>query len=423
MAFIFDGLNNEYVYDATYIKQINPVLFKGKNRAVYSIIESYNIPEDQYILASVCKDVYKILPYDSVYKNKRVLIKQSFVDKYIPGFGGGAVEKKIQHRHLPPILEISEKEELKDLDGRVIPIVVCGECDIDKIYFRAKDVERMLGLTKFTSMLSDNHAGGFTEDVHYVKFDCSETKFKNDTNISKNPIVLYLTYLGFIRSLFVSRSQLADHFQKWAIKILFTHQYGNKNQRIELANDLLETTNVKAIKSFLKTDVTSLPCIYLFELGKTKDLRKIFKIPDNHSDEAIVYKYGLTNNLARRTSEHDSRFKKLGIKINLKHHAFIDCMYLQRAENDIRRYFSNMNYTINNDAYTEVVSIPVEYKPQLSIDFKQICERYNGKLTEIKIQMERMQDKLESFEKLLQVKDDMLRRQDEMIDILKMKMK
>ncbi len=77
--------------------------------------------------------------------------------------------------------------------------------------------------------------------------------------------------------------------------------------------------------------ILTYPSIYLFEMGKTKDLREILKIPMSHDDEAVVYKYGLTNDLARRTCEHDLKYKKLGIKINLKHHAFIDC-YIKNEE-------------------------------------------------------------------------------------------
>jgi hypothetical protein len=61
MAFKFEDFNNESVYDATFIKEVNPSLFRGGNRAVYSIIQSQNIPEDQYVFASVSKNVYKIL--------------------------------------------------------------------------------------------------------------------------------------------------------------------------------------------------------------------------------------------------------------------------------------------------------------------------------------------------------------------------
>lgn len=416
MSFVFE---NKEVYDANFVKEINPSLFKGKNKAIISIIQSQNIPQEQYVYASILKDVYKRLPYDSNYKSKRILIKKEWADKNIPGFGT-VVVKQPDFPPLPKLIELPKEKKLRDSNGKIIPMIVCGEFHIDKMFFRSHDVANMLELKNLFNILNDNHHGSFIENVHYVKFDISNTIFKDKQVKSYS---LYLTYHGLIRVLFVTRSEYSLHFQKWAMNILFTHQYGDKNQKIELANDLLETTNVRAIKSFLKTDVTSLPCIYLFELGKTKDLRKTFNIPTRHNDESIVYKYGLTNDLSRRTTEHDLKYKKLGIKINLKHHAFIDCMYLQNAENDIRRYFSNMNYTINNDDHTEVVSIPVEYTPHLVVDFKQVCEKYNGKLTEIKIQMERMQDKLESFEKLLQVKDDMLRRQDEMIDILKMKMK
>ena len=408
MSFIFE--NNE-VYDANFVKEINPSLFKGKNKAIISIIQSQNIPQEQYVYASILKDVYKRLPYDSNYKSKRILIKKEWADKNIPGFGT-VVVKQPDFPPLPKLIELPKEKKLRDSNGKIIPMIVCGEFHIDKMFFRSHDVANMLELKNLFNILNDNHHGSFIENVHYVKFDISNTIFKDKQVKSYS---LYLTYHGLIRVLFVTRSEYSLHFQKWAMNILFTHQYGDKTQKIELANDLLETTNVRAIKSFLKTDVTSLPCIYLFELGKTKDLRKTFNIPTRHNDESIVYKYGLTNDLSRRTSEHDLKYKKLGIKINLKHHAFIDCTYLQNAENDIRRYFSNMNYTINNDEHSEVVSIPVEYTPQLVVDFKQVCEKYNGKLTEIKIQMERMQDKLDNFEKLLQVKD-------EMISILKMKM-
>lgn len=403
MSFIFEPFENNEVYDATHIKETNPDLFRGKNKAIISIIKSHNIPQEQYIFASILKNVYKRLPYDSIYKSKRILIKKDWVDKNIPGFATEIV-KKPDYPLLPPIIELPDEKKLKDKNGESISMVVCGEFHIDKIFFRAKDVATMLELKQLSTMLSDKYVGSFTENVHFVKFDISNAKF-NDNQVIKNPVALYLTYHGLMRILFVTRSEYSLTFQKWALNILFTHQFGSKDKKIELANDLLETTNIPAIKAFLKTDVNCLPAVYLFELGKAKDLREIFNIPAIHDDETIIYKYGLTTDLARRTSEHASKFKKLGIKINLKHHTIIDCAYLQKAENEIKRYFTNMKYSINNPDYTEIVAIPTSYTPQLVVDFKQLCERYNGKLTEIKIQMSRLEDKIESLNNLLQTKE------------------
>jgi hypothetical protein len=54
---------------------------------------------------------------------------------------------------------------------------------------------------------------------------------------SQNQKTLFLTYHGLVKLLFSRRHPMAEHFQKWAISILFAHQMGTDEQKEALGAD------------------------------------------------------------------------------------------------------------------------------------------------------------------------------------------
>lgn len=135
---------------------------------------------------------------------------------------------------------------------------------------------------------------------------------------------------------------------------------GTIDDKQSLAADILKVDS-KSIKSFMTTSVNPVPCVYLFNLGKVKQLRDIFDIPSTFGDDENVVKYGLTNNLKRRSSEHERTY---GTMINgsseliLKYHVYIDEKNLLDAEHEIADYFTESKMMLNHKKFNEIACVP-----------------------------------------------------------------
>lgn len=105
--------------------------------------------------------------------------------------------------------------------------------------------------------------------------------------------------------------------------------------------------------------------IYLFNLGTTEELKSIFKIPNEKISEKIcIYKFGLTNDINRRETEHSQKFNRKGCK-NFKR-AFVkpsSIIVNRDNENKLFDYFKKNDYTFiseeinSKDKYRELVCI------------------------------------------------------------------
>src|SRR5208282_5523028 len=112
--------------------------------------------------------------------------------------------------------------------------------------------------------------------------------------------ILFLTYNGLLRVMFVSRSQSADALTLWATETLFTVQLGAKPDKQKLAAKLLGV-DTNTIKNVFNKSVSTMPCIYLFELGNLNDsdVRESCQVDeDDYTDKTYtICKFGLTDDL------------------------------------------------------------------------------------------------------------------------------
>lgn len=84
----------------------------------------------------------------------------------------------------------------------------------------------------------------------------------------------------------------------------------------------------------------SISCIYLFELGKVEFLREIFSVCDTIPNNYVIYKFGLTTELQRRSTEHIDYYGNLeNVQIKLIKYTHINIYHLYGAEKDIRDFF------------------------------------------------------------------------------------
>ena len=400
-------LDNCVYYEASFLKEKVPTYFIGCSATINKIIEKKNIPNEQYIFASYSKvRGWNRLPQDSAYKVKKLLITKVWVESNVPGFikidpkSGGKTNVPVnKYEDAPPLLYLEDHEQFRDEKGNIIEIEVRGERHHEKIWFKAKDVGNMLEVDKIRNTLTNSQTN-FIEGKHYQSF-VVQNLIRGGAHIVGCPtneqkelkISMFLSYSGLVRLLFVRQHPIAEKFQKWALEKLFAMQYGTKDQKEELAADVLGIS-IKAVKAFLNTSATAMPAVYLFYLGKVKDLRETFDIPASFSDDQSVYKYGLSRDLRLRAEQHDNGLGKLpGVTMNLKYHVYIDPLLVQEAENEIKKYFKIADWHINHPKYTEIVSVPDRFiNNMVHNEFKRLGQTYSGKLQDLQQKLQFEQD-------------------------------
>jgi len=224
-------------------------------------------------------------------------------------------------------------------------------------------------------------------NLHYKFFSV-----KKKDNILKNNVkkVLYLTYLGVLKVLFSSRTGNAESFQHWCAKVLFTTQLGSDEDKYELVKSMFGGASIQAIKEAFKVSSGKTPCVYLFALGYANELLKT----DKYSKDTLLYKFGNTDDLPRRSKEHERHYKK---QFNIDHielmlFSVIDPKYIVDAENSLKKFFQNNIISYENS--TELIVLNKSDYDKTIQHYKLIKNSYIGCYLE-------MQDKIDKLERRL----------------------
>jgi hypothetical protein len=272
--------------------------------------------------------------YEDEYKNEKIGRAEIDDEEYCneeEGEKEGQQEQEIENA--PPLLHLDDSEKFHDADGNVVEIETRGERHEDKIYFTVKDVSVGFDMPNLNDTLRQKESGYRLNIDYKYMFNRSAA-----INYRHEPIkkCLFLTYVGLLRVLFVSRNKNATLFRKWATNKLFTIQMGTRDQKVKLGAEVLNTSP-RTLKAIFDKHATTFPCIYLMSLGKVRDLRETFGIPSDKSDDSTVYKFGFSEDLARRVSEVQSEYSKFpGVTVHPAIFQFIDTKYTSEAENEVR---------------------------------------------------------------------------------------
>lgn len=198
--------------------------------------------------------------------------------------------------------------------------------------------------------------------------------------------------------LFTSRSGKTQGFIKWATEVLFTMQMGTKDQKNEIAYNILGIS-AESLKCALSASTTLVSCIYRYAFGTCGELRKTMKIPDDIPDNYIVIKFGFTDNLLRRTNEHIKTYSCIkGVKLQLMNFTLIDPVYISQAEADIREFYTTIERKIEYKQYNELIAINPKHEKQINIKHKNIANEYSGcvkQLTDIISELKNNDDKMQ----------------------------
>jgi hypothetical protein len=395
-------INEKEYYNVKDIKSNHPTLFYGYSKSPREIIEKKNIPNDEYLYATYNEkkqewtiyDKDKKVPNkvslyiskswcdDNLLKPKRKIAKKNKLEKNENKKEDiKDEENEKEYEEAPELIVLDDNEKFRDNEGNIYEIETRGTRDHDGIYFLAEDIAKAFEIGNIRTYWYNNES--FVYGDHYKSFIVQRVKKNDEKKNKKMDVMTYLTYEGVICVLFTTRSKKAKSFTTWATKTLFTVQMGTIEQKQQLASGLIGIP-IDSLKQVLSTSAKSVPCIYQFSLGIVKDLKKSMKLSEDIPDNHVVIKYGFTDDLARRSSEHEKTYGKIkGVKFELMLFIYIDPKYLSQAEKDVKNYFETNEKNIKYESFKELIIVNPKNMPQITKQFKYIGKDYSGCVDEL----------------------------------------
>ena len=326
--------------------------------------------EDDYIFMRK-KDNELIKSSGKSIRLDKVYIKKSIIDT-IPELNNQTGVSYDGIEEAPKIIELNDNEKFFDNKGNPLDIETRGERNEDGVYFKVKDVEKAFDIKRLDDILT-KIGSSYIEGNDFKYFIC-----KNAIQFAKTQIkTLFLTYEGIIKVLYYTRSVKAKGFRKWSTKTLFTVQLGTQEEKQMLCDKILGT-DLESSRKVIKTNNNKLSAIYLLTLGYVKDLKEEMKL-DDYNDEDIVCKYGRSDDLSRRLTEHKKTFKLIkSANPMLKIHTYVDSNYASKAENKIKRFFKGANKCIKYDDFDELIIVDKEFMTNTIEQYSLIASHYVG---------------------------------------------
>lgn len=366
------------IYFAEDIKKFNGAYFYGCAKTIRKIIDKKKIPDDMYFYVSDTKSGWK--KSVDTFKKSKLVIKAEWVEKNVPNMTSDHTIKN-DIEYAPEILELTDEESFKDANGNIMNIEVRGERQHDKCYFRVHDVAKCFDAKSLRKVLTEKRTEGYIDGIHYKFFIRIPIAVSGDLHSNKK--ILYLTYMGMLRFLFSSRNKNAEQFQEWASTILFASQMGTPEQKTKVISQI-SGCSPDAVKSVLGTSTSKVSCVYLYKIGTVEQLRTSMKISKDIKDDMIIAKYGMTDDLKRRTNEHNKTFSKCdGSNLQLIYSTWIDDSYISTAEVDIKDYFENLDCSFKYKNMDELVVISQKQMNNMRKFYETVNEKYSGKLKTI----------------------------------------
>lgn len=331
----------------------------------------------------------KSVKYDKVFIRKKYMDTCDEYNKEI-----NKVNIKDDCEKVPDLIILDDDEKMHDDDGNIIEIETRGTRQYDKMYFKVKDISDRFEIKNLSYIL-------LNENIYLINRDYKYFSYMNDKIFNEKPTKknvskeLFLTYIGLLRVILVSKLGKTEKVIEWMTKTLFMAQLGTREQKEEVSSKLLGvSTNV--IKEVFKTSATSIPCIYLFTLGSVRELRQIMTIDKKYSDNSLVCKYGYTGDLAEITNEYSKTYGDIkNVDMKLKYCSYIDPMYISDAESDIQDFFMAINARCCYEKYGELIIISPDLSKIVEKQYKQISHFYGGHIKDLIKENEDLKRKLD----------------------------
>ena len=354
------------------------VLNQHKKMDINEKIEQTNQYNSTKKDAPIIKLTKKVI--ETVKKDAQI-IRQNKIDEIINTENNIQIDINDLYDITPvgPLLELSDNEKFIDSNGLAIEIEVRGERLHNKCFFKVKDVSIGFHMPNIYDIITNKrNINSYLEHEHYKYFIIEKT-IENRKIVNKKE--LYLTYEGMIRLLYVSHSSNAKFFRNWATEKLFFVQMGTMEQKQELSSKLLGV-NVQSIKEVFSINSSKTPCVYLILIGSAKKLLNTIQTSQLYNDTDILCKYGCSDDIVRRVSEHERIYKKeFNINTELLTYSIIEAKYIFEAENNIKQYFKSNKVDYKNK--NELIVINQKDLDTIKQHFKIIQNSYIGRYEEM----------------------------------------
>jgi hypothetical protein len=372
----------KYILADNVIRQC-PVWCKGI-RSGRDFVARKEIPANKWIYAKNVDDVWVVADGSSKRHDKAIVRRKYLMEcqPYVDEIKGVNVRDANGIEIAPPVICLEEEEMFDDEQGNALEIETRGVRKCNGVYFRVKDVSKCFKIDSLYDTLIHAQTQ-YTEHVDYEYF-IRQVPDPVGNKANKVTKEIFLTYEGMLRVLFISRSGNTRHFVGWATDTLFTVKMGTVPQKQALVGKMLGASP-SAVNEVFRTSATTTPCIYLFVLGTVKALRESMRIDPRYSDAMLVCKYGYTNDLPRRTTEHTKTYGTIkGADLRLVHHSYIDPMYISKAEADIRLFFEGTDMELVYKTHKELVVVDQIASKLIAHQYKQLGDKYAGHSGDLK---------------------------------------
>lgn len=407
-------INENSYYNTNDLFVHNKDFFYGCSDTKRTIIVKKNIPESEYLYATFATKKNRWNLTTSKCNKANLFISKAWVDAHFfntkpvhltEDEDKGDKEENITElvEKSPPLLSLEEHEKFKDADGNVLEIETRGEKTQNGIFFKVVDVMKAFDMPNLKDSLI-NTTSCYSRNDDYFVFFIQTSAINNCLPLIKK--YLYLSYEGMLRVLFVSRNDRVKPFMKWATKTLFTHQMGSEEDKQVLGTDLLNLS-LKTYRAVFKSYASKFPCIYLLSLGKVGALRETFGIAsDLYKDDAVVYKYGFTEDLERRLSEHETKYGKLAnVVVQLSTFQMIDVKYTSDAEGDFRHTCKSFQKSLEVPGYHELIVLDEKELGQMKKQFRYIGNDYAGASADLQRKIQELEDENRELKRDIVEKD------------------
>lgn len=352
-------IDDEIYYNIDEIKEKYPNIFSNDKLSARKLIQTLKIPVNNYIYAYIKKNTW--IKSSESYCKAKVLIKKEWLGDKSNFTDNTTTMNVVEIANIPKMI-INDKE-------LNIEIRTLGVISIDNILFRVKDVATEFNVPKLRDTIIDKRSS-YEENIDYKKIQIT----------NGNPY-LYLTYIGFLRFIFISRgSKVASDFQKWIMDIIYKCQFGNYEERRSLIKSISPDYSNIVCDIFSKFEF---PCIYLLGIG-------------NYKEFSNVYKFGRTNDFNRRYREHSKTYNVTPTVCILQ---YIDLDYLSKAETEIKNYMNDINALIQTDNHDELVILNDKQIKSVMNIYKHVSHTYSAKTDILQEQINSLKHQLELLEK------------------------